>query len=239
MAEEGLFASGAKRMGGLRVLFARPMWDSRFGSIAGWQCKSDAAKHPVGRRGAAQSVTTMITRRMLRLPQERAGVITMKGNARTLLGAEVKVGDKAPDFTVVANDLSEVRLADTSGRVRLVSVVPSLDTGVCDMQTRRFNEEAARFPSVDVLTISMDLPFAQARWCGAAGVERVKTLSDHRHASFGQAYGVLIKELRLLARSIFVIDPDDVVRYVEIVPEVTNEPDYAGALAAVGQVAGS
>lgn len=172
------------------------------------------------------------------LPQERTGVITFKGNTVTLLGPEIKVGQKAPDFVVLANDLSEVTLADTKGKVRLISVVPSLDTGVCDRQTRRFNEEATRFPSVEVLTISMDLPFAQARWCGNAGVDRVTTLSDHRDASFGLAYGLLIKELRLLARAVLVVDADDIVRYVQIVPEVGTDPDYEGALQALAEVIG-
>lgn len=158
--------------------------------------------------------------------------ITFKGNPVTLLGNEVKVGDQAPNFTVLANDLSPVTLESTKGQVRLISVVPSLDTGVCDQQTRRFNEEAANLENVKILTISVDLPFAQKRWCGAAGIENVETLSDHRELSFGKAYGVAIEELRLLARAIFVIDSNDVVTYVEYVSEATNHPDYEAAIAA-------
>lgn len=157
--------------------------------------------------------------------------VTMRGNPVTLVGDEVKVGDKARDFTVVANDLSTVTLNDTSG-VRIFLSVPSLDTGVCDAEVRRFNEEAASLEGVKVYTISMDLPFAQARWCGAAGVENVVTLSDHRDASFGQNWGVLIKELRLLARAVFVVDSSNTVTYVEYVPEVSSHPDYEKALAA-------
>jgi len=158
--------------------------------------------------------------------------VTFKGNSVTLVGNEVKVGDAAPDFKVLANDLSEVTLADTKGFVRLISVIPSVDTGVCDAQTRRFNEEAAKLENIKVLTISVDLPFAQKRWCGANGIENVQTLSDHRDVSFGQAYGVLIKELRLLARAIFVIDSEDNITYVEYVPEVTNHPNYEAAIEA-------
>lgn len=158
--------------------------------------------------------------------------ITFKGKPVTLIGPEIKPGDKAPDFTVLANDLTPVTLADTKGQVRLISVVPSLDTGVCDAQTRRFNEEAANLPHVKILTISVDLPFAQKRWCGAAGIENVQTLSDHRDLSFGKAYGVAIKELRLLARAVFVIDSNDTVTYAEYVPESTNHPNYQAAIEA-------
>jgi len=161
--------------------------------------------------------------------------ITFKGNSVTLLGNEVKVGDQAPDFTVLANDLSEVKLQNSKGSVRLISVVPSLDTGVCDAQTRRFNEEAASLGNVKVLTISVDLPFAQKRWCGANGIENVQTLSDHRELSFGEAYGVAIKELRLLARAVFVVDSNDKVTYVEYVSEATNHPNYEAALEAAKQ----
>ncbi|GAA0333071.1 thiol peroxidase [Bacillus carboniphilus] len=159
--------------------------------------------------------------------------ITFKGNPVTLVGKEVQVGDQAPEFKVLANDLSEVSLENSKGSVRLISVVPSLDTGVCDAQTRRFNEEAANLGDVKVLTISMDLPFAQKRWCGANGIENVQTLSDHRDASFGEAFGVLIKELRLLARAIFVVDSENKVTYVEYVSEATNHPDYEAAIEAV------
>ncbi|MGJ7920422.1 thiol peroxidase [Neobacillus sp. LXY-4] len=161
--------------------------------------------------------------------------VTFKGNPVTLLGQEVKVGDKAPNFSVLANDLSEVTLENSKGSVRLVSVVPSLDTGVCDAQTRRFNEEATKLGNVKVLTVSVDLPFAQKRWCGAAGIENVQTLSDHRDLSFGEAYGVAIQELRLLARAVFVIDSNDVVTYAEYVSEATNHPNYEAAIEAAKQ----
>ncbi len=161
--------------------------------------------------------------------------ITFKGNPVTLLGTEVKVGEKAPNFSVLANDLSEVTLDSTKGNVRLISVVPSLDTGVCDAQTRRFNEEAAKLDNVKVLTVSVDLPFAQSRWCGAAGIENVQTLSDHRDLSFGEAYGLAIKELRLLARAVFVIDSNDTVTYAEYVSEATNHPNYEAAAEAAKQ----
>ncbi|MBN8208615.1 thiol peroxidase [Bacillus sp. NTK071] len=155
--------------------------------------------------------------------------ITFKENPMTLLGEEVKKGDTAPNFTVLANDLSEKTLNDYAG-VRIISVVPSLDTGVCDAQTRKFNEEAAGLNNVNVLTISVDLPFAQKRWCGAAGIENAITLSDHRDLSFGKAFGVAIKELRLLARAVFVVDSKDKVVYAEYVSEATNHPDYEEAL---------
>ncbi|WP_028783462.1 thiol peroxidase [Thalassobacillus devorans] len=161
--------------------------------------------------------------------------ITFKENPVTLVGEEIKVGDKAPDFKVLANDLSEVTLDDYKDSVKLISVVPSLDTGVCAEQTRRFNEEATQLGDVKVLTISMDLPFAQKRWCGAEGIENVDTLSDHRDASFGKAYGVLIEELRLLARAVFVVDSENKVTYTEYVSEATNHPDYESAIAAVEQ----
>lgn len=164
---------------------------------------------------------------------ERSGIITFKGNPFTLLGPELKVGDKAPDFAVVDNGLAPVSLASSAGRVRIISSVPSLDTPVCDTETRRFNQEAAGLPGdVVVLTISLDLPFAQKRWCGAAGIDKVTTLSDYRERSFGQNYGVLIKELLLLTRAIFVVDGQGVIRYIQIVPEVTSEPDYAAVIAA-------
>jgi thiol peroxidase len=167
------------------------------------------------------------------------GELTHKGRPRTVIGARLNVGDKAPDFTLVANDFSEVTLADSAGKVRLISVVPSLDTEVCDMQTRRFNQEAAAFgPDVVVLTVSADLPYAQRRWCGAAGVERVQTLSDHRDMSFGNAYGTHVKETRLEQRAVFVVDRAGIVRYVEYVPEISQQPDYDAALAALREVAG-
>lgn len=166
---------------------------------------------------------------------EREAAITFKGAAKTLLGPEIKVGDKAPEFTVLANDLSPVTLADSKGQVRIISVVPSLDTGVCDAQTRRFNEEAAKLDNVKVLTVSVDLPFAQKRWCGAAGIENVQTVSDHRDLSFGTAYGVAIKDLRLLARAVFVIDKNDQVVYAQYCPEATEHPDYEAPIAAANK----
>jgi thiol peroxidase len=168
--------------------------------------------------------------------KERTGVVTFKGNPLTLIGPEITVGQKAPDFQVVAQDLLPVTLASSRGKTRLVSVVTSLDTGICDTQTKRFNQEAAKLPNVAILTISADLPFAQKRWCGAAGIDKVQVLSDHKDVSFGTAYGVLIKELRLLSRAIFVVDASDTVRYVEYVPEVASHPNYDAALAAARQV---
>jgi len=169
--------------------------------------------------------------------QERAGLVTMKGNPITLSGPELKVGDKAPDFIAVGNDLSQVSLESFRDKVCIISSVPSLDTPVCDMETRRFNSEASRLgDAVVVLTISMDLPFAQKRWCGAAGVDQVKTLSDHKEAAFGQAFGLLIKELRLLGRAVLVLDREGVVRYYQLVKEVSEEPDYEAALGAVKEL---
>ncbi|UCF83494.1 MAG: thiol peroxidase [Desulfobacteraceae bacterium] len=169
---------------------------------------------------------------------ERAGIITMKGNPLTLVGKELKVGDPAPDFEVLDNDLAPVKLSSFRGKICVISSVPSLDTPVCDMETRRFNEEAGKLGTdVVILTISMDLPFAQKRWCGAAGVDKVITLSDHREASFGTTYGVLIKELRLLARTVFVVDGGGIIRYVQAVKEQTQEPDYDAVLDAVNALA--
>ena len=166
--------------------------------------------------------------------EKQKRTVTMKGNPLTLVGNEVIVGQPAPDFEVIANDMSSVKLSSFKGKVCIICSVPSLDTSVCDMETRRFNEEAGKLGSdVVVLTISMDLPFAQKRWCGAVGINNVQTLSDHREASFGKGYGVLIKELRLLARAVFVLDRDGVIRYMQIVSELTSEPDYEAALDAV------
>jgi thiol peroxidase len=162
--------------------------------------------------------------------------VTFKGNPVRLAGNPVRVGQPAPDFQVVDNALAPVRLADTRG-VRIFTSVPSLDTPVCDTETRRFNREAAALPGVTLYTISMDLPFAQKRWCGAAGIDRVVTLSDHRDAAFGQGWGVLWPDARLLARAVFVVDGANVVRHVEYVPEMTAEPDYAAALAAARALA--
>ncbi|TWK85111.1 putative thiol peroxidase [Bacillus paralicheniformis] len=158
--------------------------------------------------------------------------ITFKGNPVTLVGSDVHAGDQAPDFTVLSNSLEEVTLQDIKGKPAIISVIPSIDTGVCDAQTRRFNEEAASLGSVKVYTISADLPFAQARWCGANGIENVETLSDHREMSFGEAFGVYIKELRLLARAVFVLDENGKVVYTEYVSEATNHPDYEKAIEA-------
>lgn len=163
---------------------------------------------------------------------ERPGATTLKGNPLTLIGPELKPGDKAPDFECVDNSLQPVTLASTGAGVRIFSVVPSLDTPVCDMQTKRFSDELKKLPGVDVYTISMDLPFAQKRWCTAFGIDNVKMLSDHRSGSFGQAYGTLIKELRIESRAIFVIDKDNVIRHAEYVKEVADHPDYDAALAA-------
>lgn|SRR5699024_3295219 len=158
--------------------------------------------------------------------------VTFKGSPVTLLGTELKAGDEAPNFTVVSNDLEEKTLDDYAGKVKLISVVPSLDTGVCAKQTKRFNEEADKLDNVQLLTISMDLPFAQTRWCSTEGVKNIEIVSDHREADFGKKYGVLIEELRLLARSIFVVDSNNKVTYTEYVSEVGNHPDYDKALEA-------
>jgi thiol peroxidase len=163
---------------------------------------------------------------------ERAGATTLRGNPFTLIGPEIKAGDPAPDFSVVDSSLKPVHLGDTGTKTRIFSVVPSLDTPVCDAQTKRFNEEAASLENIDIYTVSMDLPFAQKRFCDSFALDRVKMLSDHREASFGEAYGTLIKELRILSRAIFVVGPDNKVRYVEYVPEVGNFPDYEAALSA-------
>jgi len=164
---------------------------------------------------------------------ENKSIITFKGNAMTLVGQQVSVGQKAPDFNLTANDLSSVSLKNSAGKVRILSVVPSVDTPVCDLQTKRFNEEANKLgDKVVVLTVSMDLPFAQKRWCAAAGVSNVQLLSDYKDHSFGVAYGVRIKELGLLTRAVFVIDAQDTVQYAEFVSEVTTAPNYDAAIAA-------
>lgn len=163
---------------------------------------------------------------------ERPGATTLRGNPLTLIGPELKPGDAAPDFNLVDGSLKPVTLADTAGQVRIISVVPSLDTPVCDAQTKRFNEAAASLPGIDILTVSMDLPFAQKRWCGAFGVDKLKMLSDHKDASFGSHYGTLIKELRIESRAIFVLDRNNQVRHAEYVKEVADHPDYEAALLA-------
>ncbi|CAM3514682.1 thiol peroxidase [Marinicrinis lubricantis] len=171
------------------------------------------------------------------MAQERTGVATLKGNPITLIGPELKVGDQAPDFKLNKDLMTEVSLSDFSGKIKLISVVPSLDTGVCDQQTRRFNEEAAKLgDQVVILTVSVDLPFAQERWCGAAGVDKVVTLSDYKTRAFGQDYGVFIKELALDMRSIFVLDADNKIRYVQYLSEMTEHPDYDAAVNAVKQL---
>ena len=164
---------------------------------------------------------------------EKRSVTTFAGNPVTLLGKEVKVGDKAPGFTAIKGDLSPFTLKDVEGKIKLISVVPSIDTGVCELQTIRFNKEASELKDAVIITISMDLPFAQARFCGAKGIENAIVVSDHKDASFGINYGFLMEEFRLLNRGIVVIDKDDVVRYVEYVTENTDHPDYDKAIAAV------
>ncbi len=163
--------------------------------------------------------------------EERNDLVTFQGKPLTLLGTQPSTGSTAVDFTVICNDLSEKSLSDFKGKVCIISAVPSLDTSVCDIQTRKFNEQAVALgEDVAVLTISMDLPFAQARWCGTAGLDKAITLSDHRDASFATAYGLLIKELRLITRAVIVIDKEGVIKYQQIVPEMTDEPDYQAAV---------
>ena len=172
------------------------------------------------------------------MSQERLNVTTFKGNPVTLIGPQLNPGDKAPDFTLADNNLLPFTQAEIKGKVAIISCVPSLDTPVCDLETRRFNKEAAAISGdIVILTVSMDLPFAQKRWCGAAGVDKVKTLSDYRGATFGQAYGVLIKELYLLARTVFVVDREGVIRYVQVTKDVAQEPDYNAAIEAAKKLA--
>ena len=163
---------------------------------------------------------------------ERPGATTLKGNAMTLLGPELQTGDRAPDFDLINDSLQPVNLDKTGKGVRIFSVIPSLDTPVCDAQTRRFNEEAAKMPGVEIYTVSMDLPFAQKRWCGAYGIDKVKMLSDHKSGSFGERYGTLIKELRIESRAVFVVDKDNTIRHAEYVKEVGDHPNYDSALTA-------
>lgn len=168
------------------------------------------------------------------MAQERTGAATLKGNPITLIGPELKAGDPAPDFQLNKSLTEVVSLQDFAGKIKLINVVPSLDTGVCDAQTRRFNEEVGAFgDKVALLTVSVDLPFAQARWCGAAGVEHVIALSDYKTNAFGEAYGVLIKELRLDMRAVFVVDTNDTISYVQVLDEMTEHPNYEAALSAV------
>ncbi|MCM3626693.1 thiol peroxidase [Paenibacillus glycanilyticus] len=168
------------------------------------------------------------------MTQERTGIATIGGQPITLMGPELKVGDKAPAFTINKDLMTEVSLSDYAGKIKLISVVPSLDTDVCDAQTRRFNLEASKLgDDVVVLTISVDLPFAQSRFCATAGIERVVTLSDYKYRSFGEAYGVLIKELQLDQRAIFIVDADDTIRYVEYLSELSDSPNFDAALSAL------
>jgi len=172
------------------------------------------------------------------MAEERKAAVTMRGNPMTLVGPELKPGQKAPAFASVGKGMAPASLDQFKGKVKIIASIPSIDTPVCDAETRRFNEEAAKLPGdVQILTISMDLPFAQARWCGAAGVDKVTTLSDWRGAEFGQKYGALIKELHLLTRAVFVIDRDDKVVHAEYVKEIANHPDYEAALAAARKAA--
>ncbi len=169
--------------------------------------------------------------------EDTKATVTFEGNPLTLTGDQPKVGEPAPDFEALGNDLSAVKLSDLLGKICVICSVPSLDTPVCDTEVRKFNEQAASLgDDVAVLVISMDLPFAQQRWCGAAGVENVQTLSDHNQANFGNTYGLLIKELRLLARAVFVVDKEGIIRYIEVIEELTNEPDYEAALKAVREL---
>lgn len=168
--------------------------------------------------------------------KETTGKITMKGNPLTLVGEPIKVGDQAPDFTVSGSGLEPVKLSDYDGKVRVLAIYPSIDTGVCQAQNRRFNAEASNLGDAAILSISCDLPFAQSRFCAAEGLDKVITLSDHKDVDFGSKYGFLIKELRLLARGTVVIDKDGTVKYVEYVPEVTTEPDYESALKVVEEL---
>ena len=169
---------------------------------------------------------------------ERKNAVTLNKKPFTLVGPELKVGDKAPDFQALDKDLTPIALVDTGGDVRVFSVVPSLDTPVCDAQTRRFNEEIASLPGVKLFTVSMDLPFAQGRWCAAAEVENLTMLSDHKDSSFGSNYGTLIKELRLNCRAIFVVDEQNNLRHVEYVGEVAEHPDYDAVLSEVNELIG-
>ncbi len=169
--------------------------------------------------------------------EERSAAVTLHGNPLTLIGTVLNVGDAAPDLEVLDNDLNAVKLSSFRGKICVISAVPSLDTPTCDMETRRFNETAGQLgDDVVILTVSTDLPFAQKRWCGSAGVDKVITLSDHRDAVFGSAFGVLIKELRLLARSIFVVDRDGIIQYIQHVKELSEEPDYDAVIEAVKKI---
>jgi thiol peroxidase len=169
--------------------------------------------------------------------QERPNAVTLRGKPLTLVGPELQVGDKAPDFRLMNTDFQPVTLKDFAGKIRIISSVHSLDTDVCSRETQRFNQLAAQMgDDVVILTVSMDLPFAQKRWCGAHGVDRVVTLSDYLDHSFGFNYGVRIKELGLLARVVFIVDRDGVIRYIQRVPEIAQEPDYDDVLRALARI---
>lgn len=167
---------------------------------------------------------------------ERPGGATLNGKPLTLIGPELKSGDKAPEFDVVDKTMQPFHLSSTGNSVRVFSVVPSLDTPVCDMQTKRLNDEVAKLPNVEVYNISMDLPFAQTRWCGAFGVDNVKMLSDHKSGSFGASYGTLIKEMRIESRALFVVDSKGTVQHAEYVKDVADHPDYETALTKVREL---
>jgi len=168
---------------------------------------------------------------------ERKGVVAVDGNPLTLLGEEIKIGQTAPEFTALDIALQPVQFSTYKGKVAILVAVPSLDTPVCDTEVRRFNQEAANLgDNVEIITLSMDLPFAQARWCGAAGVDKVATLSDHNMADFGAKYGLLIKELRLLARAVLVVNAEGTVVYSEVLDDITKEPNYNAALGAVKEL---
>ena len=171
------------------------------------------------------------------MAEERKGVVTMRGNPLTLIGPEIKAGQKAPEFQAVGKGLAPIGLDQFKGKVKIISVIPSIDTPVCDAQTRRFNEEATKLGGVEILTVSMDLPFAQARWCGAAGVDKITMVSDFKDHDFGTKYGVLMKETGLLARAVFVVDKNDNVTLAEYVKEVASHPDYEATLAAAEKAA--
>jgi thiol peroxidase len=171
------------------------------------------------------------------MAEERKGAVTMRGNPMTLLGPEIKAGQKAPEFHAVDKAMGPIGLDKFKGKVKVISVIPSIDTPVCDAQTRRFNEEASKLGDVQILTVSMDLPFAQARWCGAAGVDKITMVSDFKDHDFGNKYGVLIKELGLLARAVFVVDKNDNVTHAEYVKEVASHPNYDETLAAAKKAA--
>lgn len=165
---------------------------------------------------------------------ERLNAATLKGNPLTLLGKEIKIGEKAPDFTVLSNDLKEIMLDQFKNKIKLIASVPSLDTPICDLEIKRFNDEATSLSKdIIIIFISMDLPFAQKRFCSAYNIKKVKTFSDHKDSNFGNNYGVLIKELRLLSRAIFIADKDNIIRYTEYVKEIGNPPDYKSAINAL------